>query len=123
METNQLPKRFKNGTAALILGIVSLVMILLFCCLGFVGCIIGVVCSGIGLYLANKELKEAAANGDDPKAYLDYKNLNAGKIMCIIGLILNGLGLVACVILFAIYGAAIMSAGGMEEFLRELENR
>ncbi len=70
-----------NSTAVLILGIASIV---LNCCIPFVG----IICGVIALVLAQKDLKLYNANPDryDPTS---YKNLNAGKITGIIGLVIG----------------------------------
>ena len=68
-----------NATAALVLGILSIVI-----------CFAGVVLGIIALVLANKDLRMYNAS---PEVYsqASYNNLKAGRICAIIGLILQGL--------------------------------
>ena len=62
MEKRNLP----NGTAVLVLGILS---ILTCCCYGFIGLTLGIV----ALVLAKKDLK---LYQESPELYLNYQNLN-----------------------------------------------
>ena len=92
MENQKLP----NATAVLVLGILSI----LFCwCYG----IVGIILSVIALVLAKKDI---ALYKTEPQNYTNYSNLNAGKIMAIIGLVLN--------ILFLAYMVWVISYIGME---------
>lgn len=92
MENQKLP----NATAVLVLGILSI----LFCwCYG----IIGVILSVIALVLASKDMALYKAQ---PQNYINYGNLNAGRIMAIIGLVLN--------VLFLAYMAWMISYIGLE---------
>ena len=92
MENQKLP----NATAVLVLGILSI----LFCwCYG----IIGIILSVIALVLASKD---SALYKINPEIYSNYGNLNAGRIMAIIGLILN--------VLFLAYMAWVISYIGIE---------
>jgi hypothetical protein len=79
-----------NSGATLVLGILSLV---LGC--GTLGLILGI----IGLVIS-KEPKEMYDK--NPNAYLGYGNLNAGRVLCIIGIVLGGLSLL--ILLFWILG-------------------
>ena len=79
MEQRNLP----NGTAVLVLGILSIVTC---CCYGFIGLTLGIV----ALVLANKDLK---LYQESPELYLNYKNLNIGKILAIIGVVLSSISL------------------------------
>jgi len=85
-----------NATAALVLGICSIV----FSC-AFIGLILGI----IGLSLASKGKKIYA---EDPNSYNGYGSLNAGYIMSIIGTILGGL----YVIYWIIIGGTFLSILG-----------
>jgi len=80
MEKQKLP----NATAVLILGILS---ILTCCCWGIIGLILGIV----ALILAKKDSKLFFEN---PDAYSGYSNLNTGKILAIIGIILSSIYLI-----------------------------
>lgn len=74
MEKQKLP----NATAVLILGIFSI----LTCCLYGGGMIFGI----IALVLAKKDM---ALYRLDPAAYDGYSNLNTGRILAIIGIVLS----------------------------------
>jgi len=77
-----------NATAALVLGILSIVI-----------CFAGVVLAIIALVLANKDLRMYNAS---PEVYspASYNNLKAGRICAIIGLILQGLIIIFYAIVF-----------------------
>ncbi len=75
MEKQKLP----NGTLILILGIISIITC---CCYG----IIGLICGIIAIVLASSATKTYQLN---PELYTGYGNVKAGKIMAIIGIILN----------------------------------
>ena len=77
MERRNLP----NGTAVLVLGILSIITC---CCYGFIGLILGI----IALVLANKDLKMYQEN---PELYLNYKNVSIGRVLGIIGIVLSSL--------------------------------
>ena len=77
MERRNLP----NGTAVLVLGILSIITC---CCYGFIGLILGI----IALVLANKDLKMYQEN---PELYLNYKNVSIGRILGIIGIVMSSL--------------------------------
>jgi hypothetical protein len=70
-----------NSSATLVLGILSLV---LGC--GTLGLILGI----IGLVIS-KEAKQMY--DENPDAYTGYGNLNAGRVLCIIGIIVGGTSL------------------------------
>lgn len=74
MEKQKLP----NATAVLVLGILS---ILGTCCYGF-----GIVFSIVALILFTIDVKKYKAN---PDLYSNYSNLNVGRILSIISLILS----------------------------------
>lgn len=102
MEKRNLP----NATAVLVLGIVS---ILSCCCYGIVGLIFGIV----ALFLANKDLK---LYNENPELYQNYSNLNVGRILAIIGVVLSALTL-----FFFIYMYAIVGEEQMQEMLENLQ--
>lgn len=91
--TDQIQKQnAPYAVAALVLGICSIVF----------GCmIVGLVCGIVGLVLAKKG---AEAFNAAPDQYTGDGMLRAGKITSIIGIILSALGIVYCVIWFAIFG-------------------
>jgi len=102
MEQEKLP----NATAVLVLGILSIVTC---CCFGIFGVIFGI----IALILANKDMKLYKQN---PGLYTNYNNLNTGRIIAIIGLVLSALFLVRIIysIIFDPEGFQM----GLDEFNR-----
>ena len=91
---NFMTTNLPNGTAVLILGIIS---ILGCCCYG----IVGLICGIIGLVLAKKDV---ALYKQNPSAYNNFSNLNTGRILCIIGVVLSVIYLIANIVLLAMYG-------------------
>ena len=88
-----------NATAVLVLGILSLVF---WCFLGLILGIIGLVISKEGKSLYDQY----------PNSYTGYGSLNAGRVLCIIGIVINGLGYVVAIIWgLAIAGIASSFAG------------
>ncbi|HLV13692.1 MAG TPA: CCC motif membrane protein [Xanthomarina sp.] len=69
----------QNSTLILVLGILSIITC---CCYGILGLPLGVV----ALVLANKATKIYA---QDPELYTGYNNVKTGKILAIVGVILN----------------------------------
>ena len=90
MEKQKLP----NALAVLILGILS---ILTCCCYGVIGLILAIV----ALVLAGKDKKLYLEN---PELYSNYSNLTTGKILAIIGIVLNVLMILLYVWLYAKLG-------------------
>ena len=90
MEQQKLP----NSTLILVLGILS---ILTCCCYGVLGLILGI----IALVMANKA---TALYHENPEQYTGYQNVKTGKILAIIGIILNLFYLAYVVWLFATLG-------------------
>ena len=90
-----------NATAVLVLGILSIVTC---CCYGIIGLILGIV----ALVLSKKDRALYAAN---MSFYTEssFKNLNAGRVCAIIGLILNVLLILMMIIMIAIFGWATVS--------------
>ena len=86
---------------SLVLGIISLVIILLGCCCGIFA-VIALVMSIIGLVLAVKSLKEFDQYPDN-FSIQSRKNVYAGKIVCLIGLILSALFILIYALAFALY--------------------
>ncbi len=82
-ESSHMKQPLPNATAVLVLGILSIIF---GCCPGFIGLILG----AIGLMLAQKDFKLYHAN---PHLFEEsaVKNLNAGRITAIIGLVIGGL--------------------------------
>ncbi|WP_422348556.1 CCC motif membrane protein [Flagellimonas sp.] len=101
MEKQKLP----NSTLILVFGIVSIVTC---CCYGVLGLIFGI----IALVLANKATKLYMEN---PENYEGFSNVKTGKILAIIGIILNVLYLGYTIFLFSTIGME-----GIQEMQREL---
>lgn len=74
MEKQKLP----NATAVLVLGVLS---VLGTCCYGF-----GIVFSIVALILFTIDVKKYKAN---PDLYSNYSNLNVGRILAIISLVIS----------------------------------
>lgn len=108
MENQKLP----NANAVLILGILS---ILTCCCWGIVGVILGIV----ALVLAKKD---TALYNENPTWYSNYSNLNTGRILAIIGLVLS-----AIYAIWTIYSLIFIGQAGMmemqQEWLRQIQNK
>jgi hypothetical protein len=98
---NQTQRPIPNGTAVLVLGIISIV-----------GCfcdgIPGLICGIIALVLAGKDLKLYNA---DPTLYTpgSVSNLKNGRICAIIGVSLSALCLVILIIYIFTVGWAVLS--------------
>ncbi|PWA07322.1 CCC motif membrane protein [Flavobacterium psychrotolerans] len=101
MEKQKLP----NATAVLILGISSIITC---CCWGIIGLILGIV----ALVLAKKDLKLYREN---PETYTGYSNLNTGKVLAIIGIILGSIYFI-----FIIYLYAVVGQDGLKDFQQNL---
>lgn len=101
MEKQQLP----NSTLILVFGIISIVTC---CCYGIIGLIFGI----IALVLASKATKLYSAN---PDLYSDYNNVKIGKILAIIGLVLNAIYLLYIVWIFSTIGYE-----GIQEMQQEM---
>ncbi len=102
MEKRNLP----NATAVLVLGILS---ILSCCCYGIIGLVFGAV----ALFLAQKDLKLYKEN---PELYLNFSNLNIGRILAIIGVVLS-----AVTLFFFIYMYGVVGEEGMQEMIENLQ--
>lgn len=87
---------------ALVLGIVSFVVLVLGCCCG-IGSVVALALSIIGLVMAQKSLRiyEAA-----PENYTSgsRESVNAGRIVCLVGIVLSALVTLFFLIYFAIVG-------------------
>lgn len=92
MPVQQLP----NATATLVLGICSLVF----------GCFfIGLICGIVGLIISGKSVNLYRMN---PMIYTGYSSLNAGRIMCIIGIVLAALSIIGYIVSILFVGAISM---------------
>lgn len=89
-------KTAPNAVAALVLGICSIVL----------GCFfVGLVCGIIGLVLANKGIK---CYNVTPEQYKGCGMLNAGRILSIIGIVLNGIYILYVIFIGAILGSGLL---------------
>ena len=101
MEKQKLP----NAIPVLILGILSIPA----CCFYGVGLLLGI----IALVIAKKDL---TAYKLDPEAYEGYGNLKTGRILAIIGIVLNVLAIALIVGVIAFFGMEVLSN---QELLQE----
>ncbi len=104
MEKQKLP----NATAVLILGILS---ILTCCCWGIVGLVLGIV----ALVLAKKDITLYQEN---PELYSNYSNINTGRILAIIGIVLSSIYLI-----WTIYSIVFIGQEGMLEMQQRMIER
>jgi len=105
--------------AALILGILSVVLVILGCCCGIIAPVtltLGIV----GLVMAKKSLKEYELEPDiyDPKS---RSNVYIGKVLSIIGIVLSSLLTLAMIIYFIFVGKLITDEDFMKEFRKDIE--
>lgn len=86
-----------NATASLVLGIISIIGAL---CYG----VIGIICGIIGLVLANKDIKTYS---DNPGIYsaASLSTTNAGRVCCIIGLVIGAVFVTFIIVYLAIVGS------------------
>jgi uncharacterized Tic20 family protein len=105
--TNNLKKESEriplpNSNTILMLGIFSIVIG--FCC-GFIA-IVGLVLGIVALSLAPKAI---AMYQQNPSLYTEnsFKNINAGKICAIIGIVISGMLILVGMIYLMVVGAAI----------------
>jgi len=92
-----------NATAVLVLGIFSVVGC---CCYGVPGLIAGLI--GLMLYKKDKALYI-----QNPSQYSNYSNLNTGRILCIVGLVLSAIYIIGMIIL--------LITGGWEAYMQRME--
>ncbi|WP_075342889.1 CCC motif membrane protein [Tenacibaculum agarivorans] len=105
-------RNLPNATAVLILGILSILSCI---CYGIFGVILGVV--ALVLFKKDKALYDA-----NPSIYSNYSNLNAGRILAIIGLVLSILYLMIIIWMFAYIGwEAFQNPELMREKLEQLQ--
>jgi hypothetical protein len=118
MENNYygIPVTLPNSTAILVLGIVSIVTC---CCYG----IPGLICGIIALVLANNASKLYQVElGNYTES--SYKNVNAGKICAIIGIVLSILYLVSIVWSIFYFGwESLTDPELLQERMQELMNQ
>jgi hypothetical protein len=109
---NQPQRPLLNGTAVLVLGIISIVGCF---CYG----IVGFVCGIIALVLSGRDLRLYNA---DPTLYTpaSLSNLKSGRICAIIGLSLSALFVIIFIIELCIFGVAAFTHP--QEFLHHYNN-
>ena len=100
MEKRKLP----NATAVLVLGIFSIIT----CCFYGVGIIMGIV----ALVLAAKDMK---AYRQEPDLYSNYANLNIGRILSIIGIVISAIFLALTLYMVS------LGPEGIKDFERNLK--
>ncbi len=107
-------QKLPNATGVLVLGIASIVTC---CCYG----IVGLIAACIGLVLANKDM---ALYNQNPGQYDNYNNLKTGRLLCIIGLVLNILSVIYYIYVISAIGTdALMDPQLLQERLRELQGQ
>lgn len=101
MEIVNQKQPLPNSAAVLVLGILSIVP-----GCGFLGLILGIV----GLVIS-KEGKQLYFQ--NPDKYTGYGNLNAGRILCIIGIVIGGMAVITLLSWLAIGSAILGSLFGL----------
>ncbi|MEC7264319.1 MAG: CCC motif membrane protein [Bacteroidota bacterium] len=108
MEQQKLP----NATLILVFGIISIVTC---CCYGVLGLIFGI----IALILANKAMKLYAEN---PDMYEGIQNVKTGRILAIIGIVLNILTLAYMIWAISFFGwETLQDPQRMQEILEQYQ--
>lgn len=99
--SQQPARQLPNATLVLVLGILSIIFS---CCYGVIGLVMGI----IALVQGNKDEKLYLLN---PGVYTlqSYKNMKAGKVCGIIGIVLAGLVILLYVVVIAIFGITALS--------------
>jgi hypothetical protein len=102
VKNEPVPVQLPNSNTILMLGIFSIVIG--FCCGMFA--LVGLVLGIVALSLAPKAIETYQAN---PGKYTEssFKNINAGKICAIIGVVISGLLLLVGIVYLAIVGGAV----------------
>jgi len=113
-----IKNKLSADPSALVLGIVSLVIVISGCCCGFLA-IISLALSIVGLVSANKSLNEFYLN---PENYISESrgNANAGKIVCIIGVVLSSILILISLVFFAFQGQ-YLSKKILEQYYKSKE--
>ena len=102
-----IKKTLPNSTLVLVLGILSILGCWLY---GFIGVILAIV----ALVMSKNSMAIYALA---PEEYEGYGNLQAGRIMAIIGLVVSGLVFLFFVIVFALIGGAVFSLSALSDYL------
>lgn len=100
MEKHKLP----NATAVLILGILSIPT----CCFYGAGLVFGI----IALVLAKKDIQLYKT---DPALYDGYSNVNTGRILAIIGIVLSAISLISSIYFIS------MGEEGMMQWMQQMQ--
>lgn len=113
MDQFQQQRPLPNATPVLVMGILSIVTCF---CYGILGLILGI----IAIVLAGKDNQLYKAS---PNEYTlaSFKNMNAGKICAIIGIILSLLYLIMTIAVIAIIGTDAL--GNPDEMRRIIEEK
>jgi hypothetical protein len=107
-------QKLPNATVVLVLGIVSIITC---CCYGVIGLIAAII--GLVLYSKDNKLYQK-----DQSLYDNYSNLNTGRILCIIGVVLNILSVIYYIYLISVIGTeALTDPNLLQERLRELQGQ
>lgn len=102
-----MQQKLPNATATLVLGILSIISC---CCFGLPGLVFGI----IALVISQNSVRMYREN---PSEYSDYGNLQAGRVMAIIGIVLSSLSLIRIIVMLALYGTM-----GFDAFMDGLES-
>jgi hypothetical protein len=112
MNQLQTQRPLPNATAVLVLGILSIVTCF---CYGILGLILGI----IAIVLAGKD-KTLYTTSPEVFTAASFKNLNAGRICAIIGIILSALYLIFIVAFIAMIG--FDAIGNPDEMMRRIQD-
>lgn len=106
-----------NATAVLVLGILSIITC---CCFyGLLSLVLGIIAlvlskKDIALYLANAGMYTEGS----------YKNLKAGRVCAIIGLVFSAIIIIACIVFISYFGFDMLrDQEAMKEWLEQLQNQ
>ena len=101
---NPIMEQLPNSTAVLVLGIISIVGSM---CYG----VVGLICGIIAVVLSSRD---AQLYRVQPGRYsvASYKNMQAGKICAIIGIVLSALAIVG-VIFYVLFLARVLTGSGV----------
>lgn len=106
-----------NATAVLILGILSIVT----CCC-FYG-ILSLILAIIAIVLAKKD-KALYFGNTGMFTEGSYKNLNAGRVCAIIGLVFSIIIIISCIVFVSIFGFGMLSdQEAMKEWIQQMQNQ
>jgi|LauGreDrversion2_2_1035103.scaffolds.fasta_scaffold12212_4 hypothetical protein len=109
MEKQKLP----NATTVLILGILSIPA----CCFYGIGLALGIA----ALLVAKQDLRSYRL---DPDNYEGFGNLKTGRILAIIGIVLNALLIIFMIAIIMVFGmAALEDPALMQEKIRQMSEQ